>query len=161
MRSTLSPCRSYWVLIAAAVVLSYNCGAFAQLQPNNGPANPPAANNQRPLAAPFPGPPMNGLGPAPTFGPNFGNNNSTNGAQRGAAANADCDSLIDLIQGTVAPDTWTQNTGGGADIRPFPGGVLVDAGGLLRLKSQMNSSSDLTAKRGAAPPPQIVHPQLA
>jgi hypothetical protein len=103
---------------------------------------------------------MNGLGPAPTFGPNF-NNNSPNGAQRGAAANADFDSLIDLIQGTVAVDTWTQNTGGGADIRPFPGGVLVDAGGLLRLKSKVNSTSDLAAKRGAAPPPKFDQPRIA
>lgn len=165
MRISHSPRRSFLVLFCVAgtaIVLLYACETLAQLAPNNAPNNPPAQNAQRPLAAPFPGP-AGGLGPAPMFGPNFNNNNnnSPNGAQRGAAANADFDSLIDLIQGTVAVDTWTQNTGGGADIRPFPGGVLVDAGGLLRLKSQVNASSDLTAKRGAAPPLQIIQPQLA
>ncbi|HVT29019.1 MAG TPA: hypothetical protein VHE81_13470 [Lacipirellulaceae bacterium] len=38
----------------------------------------------------------------------------------GAAANADFDSLIDLITSTVATDTWAENGGGQAEIRPFP-----------------------------------------
>lgn len=38
----------------------------------------------------------------------------------GAAANADFDSLIDLIEATVATDTWAENGGGQAEIRPFP-----------------------------------------
>ncbi len=38
----------------------------------------------------------------------------------GAGANADFDSLIDLIVSTVATDTWAENGGGEAEIRPFP-----------------------------------------
>ena len=61
----------------------------------------------------------------------------TNGTiRRGGAANADFDSLIDLIVSTVSTETWAENGGGEAEIRPFPGGVLVDAAGTLRLKSR-------------------------
>jgi general secretion pathway protein D len=38
----------------------------------------------------------------------------------GAGANADFDSLIDLITGTVATDTWAEGGAGSAEIRPFP-----------------------------------------
>jgi general secretion pathway protein D len=38
----------------------------------------------------------------------------------GAGANADFDSLIDLITSTVANETWAENGGGQAEIRPFP-----------------------------------------
>ena len=38
----------------------------------------------------------------------------------GGAALADFDSLIDLIVSTVATDTWAENGGGQAEIRPFP-----------------------------------------
>src|SRR6201995_1848882 len=38
----------------------------------------------------------------------------------GAGANADFDSLIDLIPSTVSTDTWAENGGGQAEIRPFP-----------------------------------------
>ena len=38
----------------------------------------------------------------------------------GAGANADFDSLIDLIVSTVSTDTWAENGGGQAEIRPFP-----------------------------------------
>lgn len=38
----------------------------------------------------------------------------------GGAANADFDSLIDLIVSTVETDTWAENGGGQAEIRPFP-----------------------------------------
>ena len=93
------------------------------------------------------------------FGPgaNFNGNNANPGnsvGKRGAAANADFDSLIDLIQSTVATDTWSDNGGGQAEIRPFPGGVLVDAGGMLKLKSPAKggaTSSELVAKRGKVP----------
>ena len=56
------------------------------------------------------------------------------GTQQGGAANADFDSLIDLIVSTVATETWAENGGGEAEIRPFPTGVLVDAAGTLRLE---------------------------
>jgi general secretion pathway protein D len=38
----------------------------------------------------------------------------------GGAASADFDSLIDLIVSTVANETWAENGGGEAEIRPFP-----------------------------------------
>jgi general secretion pathway protein D len=38
----------------------------------------------------------------------------------GGGANADFDSLIDLIVSTVETDTWAENGGGQAEIRPFP-----------------------------------------
>jgi general secretion pathway protein D len=38
----------------------------------------------------------------------------------GAGANADFDSLIDLIVSTVHTETWAENGGGEAEIRPFP-----------------------------------------
>ena len=38
----------------------------------------------------------------------------------GGAANADFDSLIDLIVSTIHTDTWAENGGGQAEIRPFP-----------------------------------------
>jgi general secretion pathway protein D len=38
----------------------------------------------------------------------------------GGGANADFDSLIDLIVSTVANETWAENGGGEAEIRPFP-----------------------------------------
>jgi Protein of unknown function (DUF1598) len=90
---------------------------------------------------------------------NFGLNglaNSNGNNQRGAAANADFDSLIDLIVSTVATETWSENGGGEAEVRPFPGGVLVDAGGMLRLKSREQDGSVLTARRGTAPPATLI-----
>ena len=43
----------------------------------------------------------------------------------GGAANADFASLIDLIISTVQPDTWAENGGGEADIRPFPTNLSI------------------------------------
>ncbi|MBW3600023.1 MAG: hypothetical protein KY475_22470, partial [Planctomycetes bacterium] len=50
---------------------------------------------------------------------------------RGGAALADFDSLINLIELTVAPDTW-DTVGGPGAVEPFPGGVFVDGEGVLR-----------------------------
>ena len=131
------------VLIAVGVAISI--GGELRAQPNNQPGQnvqrailPPGGQQQNPLFA----------------GPNAVPNGNTNGNQRGGAANADFDSLIDLIVSTVATDTWAENGGGTAEIRPFPGGVLVDAGGVLKLKSQTKLASgltDLSTKRGIAP----------
>jgi hypothetical protein len=85
-------------------------------------------------------------------------------ANRGGAANADFDSLIDLIISTVSSETWAENGGGEAEIRPFPGGVLVDAAGTLKLKSRSaaaNNASDLVAKRGVAPRQNTAPPGAA
>jgi Protein of unknown function (DUF1598) len=96
--------------------------------------------------------PGNGPAGAPIFGPNA--NVPQGNEQRGGAANADFDSLIDLIVSTVSTETWAENGGGEAEIRPFPGGVLVDAAGTLRLKSRelpTTKTNELIAKRGVAP----------
>ncbi|MCH2123337.1 MAG: DUF1598 domain-containing protein [Pirellulaceae bacterium] len=49
----------------------------------------------------------------------------------GGAAAADFDSLIDLITSTIAPESWDEVGGPGA-IQGFPGGVFVNARGLLK-----------------------------
>ncbi len=51
-------------------------------------------------------------------------------ASAGGAAQADFDSLIELIQSTITPDGW-DDVGGESTIREFPGGVFVDAQGVL------------------------------
>ncbi len=45
----------------------------------------------------------------------------------------DFDTLIELIKTTVAPETW-DDAGGAGTIADFPGGVYVDAKGLLRFR---------------------------
>jgi hypothetical protein len=81
--------------------------------------------------------------------------NGPNGAAPGGNPNADFETLIDLIQSTIATDKWV-DTGGTGDIRQFAsGGVLVDTAGTLRLKdraAKTQASDELTARRGAAPP---------
>lgn len=120
-------------LLAAAACTSFCADLAAQPLNNAQPA--PAANVVAPNGA------LNAVG----VGPN------TDGGGQGAAANADFDSLIDLIQSTVATESWAENGGGEAEIRPFPGGVLVDAAGTLRLRTRSASSNDLVAVRGSAP----------
>jgi hypothetical protein len=127
--------------------------AFAAMSPANLSAQP--FNNQRqglapnaPNAAIVPG----GNGQTPLFA--NGNPGANGNTGRGGSANADFDSLIDLIQSTVATETWSENGGGKGDIRPFYGGVFVDAAGTLRLKSESNAdrANDLLALRRSAPP---------
>ena len=129
MRNTLSFLPAFQVFATRHLHLAAQIGivlvaisvseTLAQQPPNNLPGQ----NAQRAVAAP--GPQPNGLFAGPNLGPNA--NTGPNGTQRGGAANADFDSLIDLIESTVANETWAENGGGQADIRPFPGGVLVDA----------------------------------
>jgi hypothetical protein len=92
-----------------------------------------------------------------------GANATTTGTQRGGAANADFDSLIDLIVSTVATETWAENGGGEAEVRPFPTGVLVDAAGTLRLNSISSRSSaiDLRVARGQAAALSLKRPRKA
>jgi hypothetical protein len=61
------------------------------------------------------------------------------GAQ-GGAANADFDSLIDLIQSTVEYDSWMENGSGEGEIQPFPTGVYADAAGTLRFSKEALTS---------------------
>ena len=58
------------------------------------------------------------------------------GGGQGQQSQADFDTLIELITTTVDPDTW-EEVGGQGTIAGFPGGVFVDAQGVLRkTKSQ-------------------------
>jgi hypothetical protein len=56
--------------------------------------------------------------------------------------------LIDLIVSTVASETWAENGGGEAEIRPFPTGVMVDTAGTLQLLKTI-SSDELAGHRSA------------
>jgi hypothetical protein len=94
-----------------------------------------AYGQQQPIAGPEFGQPI-GQGNQPAQG-NQGNffpgaGNGFGSGLPGGAAQADFDSLIDLIQSTVAVDTWQESGTGEGDIAPFPTGVFVDAGGTLR-----------------------------
>jgi hypothetical protein len=55
--------------------------------------------------------------------------------------------LIDLITNTVAPKTWADPAGGPGTISPFPTGVWVDPGGVLRPLMKEARSGDLAALR--------------
>jgi len=68
------------------------------------------------------------------------------GGARGGAALADFDSLIDLITATIAPDSW-DDVGGPGAIESFPGGVFVDASGLMKRIGTASADSSLTALR--------------
>ena len=51
--------------------------------------------------------------------------------QQGGVSEADFDTLIDLIKGTVDPDGWDDTNGDGT-IQSYPAGVYVDAAGALQ-----------------------------
>jgi hypothetical protein len=91
-----------------------------------------------------------GLPPAGILNLNGGGQNSNNNGN-GAGANADFDSLIDLITSTVANESWAENGGGQAEIRPFPTGVMVDAAGTMKLIKAAAPATDLADRRGTAP----------
>lgn len=71
---------------------------------------------------------------------------------RGGGQLADFDSIIDLITGTVDPDSWA-DAGGFGTIMPFPQGVYVDAEGVLnrRLADDADGRLDLLAAASQAP----------
>jgi len=71
-------------------------------------------------------------------------------AARGGAALADFDTLIELIQSTISPDSWDAVGGPGA-VESYPGGVFVDASGLMkRLATAAESGTSLELARAAA-----------
>jgi hypothetical protein len=59
---------------------------------------------------------------------------------------ADFDPLIDLITSTVASQTWSE-MGGPGSISPFPGGVYIDAQGVLRRLVKIDRSAALSQLR--------------
>jgi hypothetical protein len=88
-----------------------------------------------------------GLPPAAVLNLNGGGNGNNSNYGNGAGANADFDSLIDLITSTVATESWAENGGGQAEIRPFPTGVMVDAAGTTKLAKDTTSASELSEVR--------------
>ncbi len=143
MRSVISNLRTRIVirrhlnmLIACVAIVASATQVTAQPANNLQPGN-----NLQNVFVPPGGQPQNAL----LNGPNA----NTTGRQ-GASANADFESLMDLITSTVSPETWSDN-GGPADLRPFYGGVLVDAAGTLRLRTGDIAKSDLATARGSAP----------
>ncbi|HIQ22969.1 MAG TPA: DUF1598 domain-containing protein [Planctomycetes bacterium] len=70
---------------------------------------------------------------------------------RGGAALADFQSLINLIQSTVAPESWDL-VGGPGSIAPFPTGVYVDPEGLLEKRLRAEPATGLAALRAASKP---------
>ncbi len=69
----------------------------------------------------------------------------------GGGTQADFDSLINLITGTVKPSTW-DSVGGPGSIVPFPTGVYVDPQGVLRPILKQTSSAALDSLRSASAP---------
>ncbi len=70
---------------------------------------------------------------------------------RGGAAQADFDSLIELITSTVNPQTWDQ-VGGPGSIAPFPTGVYIDPAGVLQPLLGQDTTGQLAALRRASLP---------
>ncbi|MFW6125132.1 MAG: hypothetical protein ACOC46_03200, partial [Pirellulales bacterium] len=64
----------------------------------------------------------------------------------GGGAQADFESLIDLITSTVKPQTW-EDVGGPGSIAPFPTGVAVDARGVLQRKLHADRGAELERLR--------------
>ncbi|MEZ6091383.1 MAG: DUF1598 domain-containing protein [Pirellulaceae bacterium] len=64
----------------------------------------------------------------------------------GGAAIADFDSLMELIQATIVPDTW-EALGGPSTMSPYPAGVFVDAQGMLREPEVAPNPATLDALR--------------
>lgn len=83
------------------------------------------------------------LPPLSQPGPAGGGVENLGGA--GGGSLADFDSLMTLIQQTIEPDTW-EALGGVGTMAPYPAGVLVDANGLVRDRSDLVGSSDDPAK---------------
>ena len=70
-------------------------------------------------------------------------------APRGGGAQADFDSLIELITATVRPTSWDE-VGGPGSVSEFQNGVYVDAEGVLRRKFVAQQAQGLAVARLAA-----------
>ncbi len=63
---------------------------------------------------------------------------------RGGGAEPDFDALIELIETTIAPESWAV-IGGPGNIAPFHNGVFIDAGGVLRPLIQREGGGNLAS----------------
>jgi hypothetical protein len=66
-------------------------------------------------------------------------------AGQGGAAQADFDTLINLIKSTIEPLSW-DDAGGAGTIQPFPGGIYIDRDGLM-VRFDVNNSAELQVIR--------------
>lgn len=73
----------------------------------------------------------------------------------GGGAQADFDSLIELITSTVAPQSWDE-VGGPGSIAPFETGVAIDAAGVLRLAPAAEPTGQLAALRRSSRSPDAL-----
>jgi hypothetical protein len=71
------------------------------------------------------------------------------GGTRGGVTQADFDTLINLITSTLAPQSW-DTVGGPGAIDSFPGGVYVDASGVMKRIKRTDGGGDLAAQRSRA-----------
>ena len=126
-------------LCAIAFLLAPCC--WAQQLPQNGQF--PIGQGQ----GPFQGVNQQNAGQAPQ-------GNQT--GQQGGGQQADFDSLIDLIQSTVAFDSWAENGTGEGEVQPFVNGVYVDAAGTLKFAPQLIEKTSIS-KVASAPRQQITN----
>lgn len=96
-----------------------------------------------------------GAGTGASGGSALGGNSAGGGVTPGGAAMADFDTLINLIQQTIDPDSWLA-AGGTSTILQYPSGVFVDAKGhVKRLRETENLLADFLNPIGD---PQTRHP---
>jgi hypothetical protein len=58
----------------------------------------------------------------------------------------DFDSLIQLIESTISPNSW-DSVGGAGTVEPFPGGVYIDTRGLMKLRDRPGEAAGAAAVR--------------
>lgn len=119
----------FFSMLFAALLVSpcYSQQGIGQQGPGLGQGNPFGQGNQGQGN-------QVGQGNQNVFG-GFGN-----ATGQGGAANADFDSLIDLIQSTVEADTWMENGTGDGEVQPFPTGVYVSSAGALAFSETLGGS---------------------
>jgi len=79
---------------------------------------------------------------------------------RGGMSMADFDSLIELITGTLKPDSW-DDVGGPGAIDQFTSGVYVDSAGVLRKLSTSTDASLVAVHRAGMDGAQAANPRKA
>ncbi|WP_160149566.1 DUF1598 domain-containing protein [Roseiconus lacunae] len=80
-------------------------------------------------------------------GPKFGGGPGNPNSAAGGGAFADFDSLMQLIQTTVVPDTW-EALGGNSTMAPYPQGIYVDPRGTVSVVTRSQAGADFGRNRG-------------
>jgi hypothetical protein len=68
------------------------------------------------------------------------------GSGDGPGQTVDFDSLIQLIESTISPNSW-DSVGGAGTVEPFPGGVYIDARGLMKPRERPAESGQAARVR--------------